>query len=385
VGDRFVRNLTYLEDSASTARVLNLRRVHRRMSDVDAEHGAKPFFKNPVLNRAIVLKHRVRRHEKDLFHDGRSTATKIILPMDGNDLRIGGQSVLVGQVNYDAIMRGAFGESWLTDRADRELLGILDELPSLDPFLLRECLKRYGREPARCYFEISDADMASMYAFVEHEIQKLIDLCYKSIGGADTDHGARLVRKILSNAVDAETEPLRLTLRLEKREYQEGVFCWKGFLYYKWNLAEFMPSVSKAAQAITIIKPVGPLDAETKAYLQAVRDTLVRAIGSAIDAAEKSLGSYDSAFDSLVEGRPQGFRDFLLSAPAMFWDLGERLGAVSHIVSFWKYRFPGEKTPAVGGPELCDIFSDFEASLAFRQAAPNRGAAPPIIVAQAGA
>ena len=384
MNDRNSRSLAYLEDTASTARVLNLLRTHRRRSS-DPAHGAKPFFKNPTLNRAIVLKHRLRRHEIELFTDMRKTATKVILPIDGKDLRVGGQSVFVGQLNYDVVMENAFGDTWLKDPSDRELLDILDDLPSFDPFLLRECLKRHGREPARCYFEISDADLARMYRFVEHEIQKLIDLCYAtpdgSGGGSGSQQGARLVKKILSDTVDAETEPLRLTLRLEKRDYQEGVFCWKGFLYYKWSLAEFMPSVTKVAEAIATMMPHGPSDTETRAYLAATRDVLVRAIGASIEKAETSLGSYDRAFESLLGGKPTAFREFLLSAPAMFCDLGERLGAVSHIVSFWKYRFPGDRMPRITAPDLLDIFSDFENSLAFNTTTTDRARGPtPMII-----
>jgi len=54
-----------------------------------------------------------------------------------------------------------------------------------------------------------------------------------------------------------------------------------------------------------------------------------------------------------------------LNAPAMFCELGERLGAVSHIVSFWNFRFPQGRLPVVTGPELMDIFTDFESSLSF--------------------
>jgi len=62
-------------------------------------------------------------------------------------------------------------------------------------------------------------------------------------------------------------------------------------------------------------------------------------------------------------GRPQAFREFLLSAPVMFTDLGERLGAVSHIVSFWNFRFPPHDAPAATVGELLDLFTDFSASL----------------------
>ncbi len=44
--------------------------------------------------------------------------------------------------------------------------------------------------------------------------------------------------------------------------------------------------------------------------------------------------------DLVANQTPKTFRDFLLSAPYMFLELGEKMGAISHIVSFWRYRFP---------------------------------------------
>ena len=261
-----VRSLAELQKSASTSRVLNLLRVAQRAGD-DPEHSNRPFFRHPRLNRSIVLKHRLRRDERELFPDGRQTATKIVIPMDGGDLRLGGRSVFVDQTNYDAIMRSALGERWEADTSDRDLLEILDALPSFDPFLLRENLKRHNREPGRCYFEISDGDLARMHRYVEAEIRRLIDLCF---AGADNSAGregagAKLVRKILSITVDADTEPLRLTLKLDKGEYQEGVFCWKGFLYYKWTLTESLKNVEAVATEIMTIRPRGPSEPEQRA------------------------------------------------------------------------------------------------------------------------
>jgi hypothetical protein len=370
--DQAVRSLSYLEHSASSARVLNLLHIHRRRKG-EADYRANPFFKNPVLNRAIILKHRLRRDERELFSDGRRTATKIILPIDGKDLKVGARSVFVGQANYDLILEGVFGPIWSDQPADRELLEIIDDLPSLDPFLLREQLRRHDRNPARCYFEISNADIARMHKFVEQQIQQLVDLSSGGASkGADDRSGSRLASKILSDSVDAETEPLRLTLRLEKQEYKEGVFCWKGFLYYKWMLEETLPSVSEVAVAIAQAKPRGPSDAESRAALEKTREALQRSIMTTLDAASVSLQHYDAAFESLIGGNPKAFRDFLLNAPSMFCDLGERLGAITHIASFWKFRFPkGQLAPTITAVELMDIFSDFENSLSFPEAGPR--------------
>jgi hypothetical protein len=354
-----------MEESASTARVLNLLRVHN-LRRLDPEYGEKPFFSNATLNKAIFLKHRLRRNERELFFDARRTATKIIIPIDGADLKLGGRYVFVGQINFERMLSDFLGEGWLHEGSDRQLLALIDEMPSLDPFLLREQLRRHGRDPARCYFEISDSDMKRMFRFVEREIQKLVELCYRdSRQGYDARQGSRLVSKILSSTVDAETEPLRLTLRLDKREYQEGVFCWKGFLYYKWTLTDVLADVARVADAVGEVKPRGPMDDETKAVIAKARATMKAAILAALESARKSLRYYDAAFASLIDGRPQAFRDFLLAAPSMFCDLGERLGAVNHIVSFWNFRFPRGRLVVVSGAELADILADFGDSLSF--------------------
>ena len=43
----------------------------------------------------------------------------------------------------------------------------------------------------------------------------------------------------------------------------------------------------------------------------------------------------------------------------MFLELGEKLGAISHIVSFWRYRFPPGSPPHIDAEELTAIFQDF--------------------------
>lgn len=365
--DKTVRNLAHLQHTASTARVLNLLRISKKRSD-EPDYLTYPFFRNVVLNKAIFLKHRLRRDELELFTDGRQTATKVIIPIDGADLKLGGRAVFVDQIGYDAQMEAMFGDTWVAETDDQMMLELLDQLPSLDPFLLREHLKRHGRFPARCYFDVSDADVARMVRFVEGEIQKLIDLAFSGGGHRREGSGSRLVKKILSITVDEDTEPLRLTLRLDKRDYQEGVFCWKGFLYYKWTLNETLPSIERVLNSIGLARPRGPMDADAKLYLEKSRESLRRSIALICETAQGSLAFYDRAFDSLIDGHPQAFRDFLLSAPAMFTDLGERLGAVNHIVSFWNFRFPQGRLPVVGVDELMDIFNDFECSLSFQEA-----------------
>ncbi|MDB5423047.1 MAG: hypothetical protein JWQ29_463, partial [Phenylobacterium sp.] len=80
------------------------------------------------------------------------------------------------------------------------------------------------------------------------------------------------------------------------------------------------------------------------------------------------LKMYDAVFDKLTgEGNAGAFRDFLLESPDMFMKLGEGTGTMSHIATFWRYRFPKGKPLTATMGELYDILQDFESSLGAEQ------------------
>jgi len=365
--DRAIRNLAHLRRSASTARVLNLLQIY-------LEHGAeeewsrRPLFRTPALNRCLIIKHRLRRNETDCFPLGRQTATKVVLPLDSSELKSGGHYVFIGQRGFEQVMQAAFGIH--AGHPDLLTFDLLDRLPSLDPFLLREQLKRGGVEPAQCYFSISESDLQRMGRFVENEIRPLVTQCVghdlEAVGSTE-----RLAGKIMSNDPHDRMEELRLTLRLDPEDYQEGVFCWKGFLYYKWILTSLKTEAEAVAAGIQTVLPIGRLDREARIALDRRRVALRDRIMETCDEAGRMLGIYDVAYAGLaVEGRPAAFRDFLLDAPRLFARLGDQLGAIQHVVSFWRYRF-GPDAPLVSVEELIDIFVDFETGLAVR--APEGG------------
>ncbi|WP_293678652.1 hypothetical protein [uncultured Phenylobacterium sp.] len=362
--DRTVRSLIALEKSASTARVLNLAATHRRHG-ADGSLQAEPFFHNRLLNHAIIIKHRLRPYERDLFVRPAATVTKILAPMDAADLKVGARVLMVGQKDFDETAAEVFGNALNPGSGDRQILDLIDGLPSLDPFLLREHLKRHGFEPARAYFAITDADIQRMYDFVRQEVMALVTL---SAGGegAGVQAASKLVEKLLSNSADDSFAPLKDTLRLSDTDYQDGVFCWRGFLYYKWVLTELTPQLARVMVELTALQPRGARTPDTTRYLPDARLRIEAAVTTALEGVNRMLAVYDDAYGSLtLDGQPAAFRDFLLAAPDMFTALGEQCGAVQHIVSFWRYRFPPGRSAMVDADELMDIFLDFEDGLTF--------------------
>jgi hypothetical protein len=353
--DRSVRFLSAL-GSASTSRVLNLSRIARDNSD-NPEHAEKPLFLSPIINAAFILKHRTRSDESYLFPSPRAVATKIIIPFDQEDLRAGGRSLFVDQRGYAEALRSA--GNYKPDMLERDLLilGMLNNVPSLDPFLVREHLRMNGIEVAPCYFAISEGDQGRMHQFVGQELSRLVSLAG---GSGSSGSSNRLVSAMLSSNVDEQLEPLRLTLGLNGGDFREGVFSWRGFLFYKWSMTNFWPDVVGVLRDINRIMPVGAQTPEQKAYLSQIRHSIIEMVRNSGSHVSKALAVYDTSFADLVANQaPRTFRDFLLSAPKMFLELGEKLGAISHIVSFWHYRFPTGAPNTIDAEELTAIFHDF--------------------------
>ena len=345
---------------ASTARVLNLLSVAETHGQTD-EYKEKPFFRAPQLNTAILLKHRLRRDDTFLFDSGRTTALKVILPFAGDDLRLGGRSFFFKQRGYmDCLTEIVKGSDSDIDR-DVRALQLLDELPSLDPFLLKEIYSSNRLIVADCYFQISEPDRRKMQDFVSENIRGLI---MKAIGdGTDISsiNLEKIANALLAAEDDAKLEPLRLTLKLEAEEFRQGMFSWRGMLYYKWCSKDMWPEIGQVFQGIRNLQIVGGCTRSERELIESCQRSLATNVKKAQIEVIQTLTAYDTAYNELVSnGQPAKFKAFLLSAPKMFRELGERFGSLNHIASFWNYRFPRGGVIRSDIEEAIMIFTDFE-------------------------
>jgi hypothetical protein len=359
--DRSVRSLSALE-GASSSRVLNLIAIAEANADNEG-HRTAPLFLSNVLNRSLVLKHRLRADEVDFFTTRRALVTKIIIPFERTDLKFGGHSLFVGQRGFKQMLQevGKYKEA-ADMRRDLEVLRLIDGVPSLDPFLLREHLRCNDIQPDSCYFAISPADQQRMHDYAAEEVSRLTAIANGS--GKHNAATSRMVAALLSSEVNEKLEPLRATLALGPVEFSEGVFSWRGFIYYKWCLEEYWPNLIRALRGIKAIHPVGKVSAEDKAFLESSKSVILRGAKASSTKIRRIIGIYDSAYANMIERHdPRLFQEFLLGAPELFLDIGDRMGAIFHITSFWNYRFPVGAPRAADAAELVTIFQDFTKGL----------------------
>jgi hypothetical protein len=288
----------------------------------------------------------------------------VILPYSANELELGGVSFMVGEIRFERLLKDAVG-GYTSDgdlAADAELLRVLAALPSFDPFLLRERLRHMGIEPARAYFEIAEADIARMRAFVSREIAQLVSLAFAT-GGIDAGGlSQRLADKLMTDETAKTLDPLRETLRLSGEDYIEGVFAWKGFLYYKWLLEEIRPGLGEFKPRFAGLRVLYTTAEERKQLAETRRDILNK-MALALTRVDETLLEYGAAFAALADGQPAAFRTFLLKAPSLFIPIGEAVGVIRHINSFWRFRFPDAATPTMEADEAIEVLHDFETTI----------------------
>lgn len=361
---REIRNLANLNRTWSSCRILNLAKIYTAYKDSD-DYNAKPLFEHSALNRALIMKHTLRLDERDLFPNGRRTVTKIILPYDPYDLRLGGRSFFLRQTGYETLMRSYLGIEDLSKNRDAKVLRCLDDLPSLDPFLLREHLDKAGFNPSGVYFQISPHDLKAMTAFTAREIENLVNVAFG--GGKDGKGATKLGNKILSDKLTQTLAPLQLTLRMSDEEFQEGIMCWRGFLYYKWCHVELQDGLRDVLAGIGGYRPSGGHDDSLRTYLKKARPRIAKAIVGVIRDARETLDHYDKVYHALAVRRdPEPFRQFLLFGSELFLELGQKIGTLNHITSFWKYRMARvnrKGAKPLQDIEFADILVDFESGL----------------------
>jgi hypothetical protein len=200
-----------------------------------------------------------------------------------------------------------------------------------------------------------------MEALVVTEVQKLVR---KSIGaGATPETTRRLVGRLLSDNDTADISAFRSVLALSRDEFQEAMFGWRGFLFYKWTAIELERAIDKVVNDLRAVE-VRNADPDTRRYVAKARGRIAVCLVEAYNEAALTITAYDRAYRSLIEADdPAPFRLFLREAHKRFYRLGELIAQINHVVQFWNFRSKGGKELSYEAEDLVDLLRDFEVGL----------------------
>jgi hypothetical protein len=356
------RNLRSLVAMSPSARMLNLHGLAAE-PPADPDYRLNPMFAHPVLNRAIILKHNVAPGAEERLAPRRFNATKVIFPLDPHDLNLGGQFLYIEQHDFAATLARSLEYRDLPLERDVTVLRILDRLPTLDPFLVREALGRQEIEVDRSYFRFSEPDKAQMLGFVEGEMGSLIKLCFGDLNPQDR-RTKRLSRLLLADFDSPDLLPLQMTLQMDDDEFSEAMFSWKALLYYRWRTQALTSALKGVARSIARLGR-RRCAADSQSFILAAKERLQDSMGGAWRGIGQTLRLYDRAYGALIEDQqPQRFRRFLSEGSGLFVELGESIGRLELIIGFWTHHLVQHDSGAISPDEVADLLRDLLQGLA---------------------
>jgi hypothetical protein len=303
------------------------------------------LFRHGFLNRAIVFKHLDHR----LADQGgpvpgqpqRPVNTLIYMPYDPHRPGDGGEAMLYSRANIRRLYAARTntterpGEALLHDEA---ILDILDELPALNPFLLREAFERAGRPSPEPYLALDRE--------VTHRLQRRLHRRVRPLVVAAFGAGNQAVGGALDNLVEAFVRPdkshlltrLGGALRLSPETAPEVLSAWASIAFFEDELARLKPAIRGLAQWLA--EAAGPLETLGQRERRELEDRF-RALRASVREAWRQvrgiLEAYQQSYDALVfDDDPQPFTAFLRRCRGDYWRMGDLFGRFEQACHAWQ-------------------------------------------------
>jgi len=348
------RSLAALELNSSTARILNLNKIYENHRK-DDEYKLYPFFINKILNRSIIVKHRLSNSEIQDYKELKPISTKLVIPIDTNNLKLGTYYVFVGQKDFIKILGQKLNKKEQDIQEDLRRLNLLDSIISLDPFVINECFKNNNINVSNCYLKIDDKIKSDIAAFVEAGISPLIKM--------SLDKGKNAKRKRLkSMKTDNTTENHELDIY----NYQiiQHFQVLKIILYYKWKMKDIFPKTLLFAS--DLIKVIPKENSNIGIDLSRLKMGTFLNLHRLVKELKYTLDHYDDSFEKIItQKNPELFLKFLFNAPNVLKNIAERVDSLDHIIEFWRLRVPQGSRSIMNHYELAELLSEFESNLRF--------------------
>jgi hypothetical protein len=232
-----------------------------------------PLFSNKYLNNTIILKviAQKRQHQRRTY----TTDTLIYFPYNAENIYEGGDSVLYSDAKRDAKLRHkcGFDPDDPAQQADVEhdnrLLELLADIPTLDPFLLREKAMQMDIEGDinPVYFNLTQEEWSTFQAPIRDKIDALVRKALGVTHNLETsdiaDHVSNFLDKIWEARDIESIEGFVDSMEIPRERAPELFFAWKAICYYQARTRALEPSLKRLFQWIGDSRTALPIDLMT--------------------------------------------------------------------------------------------------------------------------
>jgi len=331
-----------------------------------------PLFRNKYLNNCIVLKviAQVRKDRRRTFVND----TMLYFPFNANNIYEGGDSVLYSDPKRDAMLRHKCGfdpdDPAQQDDIDHDerLLALLADIPTLDPFLLREKAMQIdvAGQINPAYFNLTQQEWKTFQTPIRDKIDALVRKALGVTHSLETsdiaDHVSNFLDKIWEARDIESIESFVDSMDIPRERAPELFFAWKAICYYQAQSRALEPSLKRLFQWIGDPRTALPIDLtnlrkELRDQLEAEITLLKQRMREYYLETASILEIYEESYQQFIDkGNPVPFKRFLGDAQEQFLALAACLSANAHAVNLIEdqLRRGGPQVYAAQHRELLD-------------------------------
>lgn len=348
---------------SKSAWVLNCGMITERIKK--SQSGTSLLFATRQLNHILLTKQALTRDDSRRS-DGSPVGTKLYVPIDIRSRNIGSWTIMLHSPKLPWFLDNAFGIRPAADALARDLkvLVAIDELPSLEGFLLRDALSLRGFRVENDYFDVSPEDHDAIQKFIRSKIELLVRA---AVGGAKTDPKkvSQLIDKVWEAKDLRALEPLIVALRCPYEEALSIFAAWKGLMFYSFD---YFRSEEQRTKLGLWLKNNGRLNRALQIdyaqYLQGLVQEVVMRFRHHWTNVDAVLKEYNRLYNNFVTSmEPSGFINFLRNAQEANCSVGISLGKISQAVACLEVKIKSRPDGKLYPDELPDLLNQLNAAL----------------------
>jgi hypothetical protein len=299
------------------------------------------FFRLPKMHGLILIKEpNVEGARRD--SSAPIVATKLYLPYNQEDVYEGGRSIQFHDPRLLEILNELFGLKGATPgepdlQHDLKVLGILDRLPSLDGFLMRDALELDGIAANENYFEVSGPERSAIYEFIRRKFEPLVRAACDGESTV-TNKVDQLIEKVWEAKDREALDPLIRAFRFPSDEALAIFASWKGINFYTY---EYYRGKQQREQFGLWLRnhatPRNFISKPDQDYLAQMRRTTIERFREQWSAVEAIAREYEVLYANFLRV-PEGvvkFLDFLRRSREIYWRMGDSLSKINHAIHCW--------------------------------------------------
>ncbi|MFN5173891.1 MAG: hypothetical protein ACK5WY_06090 [Holosporaceae bacterium] len=315
-------------------------KIEQKIKQGAEDRGDSIFlFKNMTLNRAVYIKTPFINKER-LAYRRKVTGcfeTKLYLPFE-DDLVRGGQAVNFSDAKFYAVLHSLRpSENQFSAEevaSDQKRLKIIEKLPSLDPFLLKEKFRQEGIAVDDDYFSVTKDVWLDIRKFVMGKFRPLITFAYPG-QEPSRDQINTLTNMLWESQENEDIEKMMQALGVSKQKIPEVLYAWKALIYYEFLYIQYNEKSKQLLKWLDNLSiQLGFLTPMLKASRDMIQQYLTANIGSFIPILQESKHAYDELF--IHKNNAQPFVTFLGDCQKHFFDMSSTLGQVIIILQIWQ-------------------------------------------------